>query len=185
MTDRLYYTDPYSREFDATVLSVEASGGRGRVRLDRTGFYPTSGGQPFDIGTLGGAHVVDVVDEGDGGISHVVDTGDTLQSRRACSRRHRLGAAASITCSSTQASICCRPPSIGCSACAPSAFTSASIARRSIWRARRRRPRWRPRKTRRIGSSGRTGRSPSDLRQPKRPPGCRSERNRSVKGPCA
>ena len=53
MTDRLYYTDPYSREFDATVLSVEASGGRRLVQLDRTAFYPTSGGQPYDIGTLG------------------------------------------------------------------------------------------------------------------------------------
>ena len=52
MTDRLYYTDPYNREFDATVLSVEAAGGRGRVQLDRTCFYPTSGGQPHDIGTL-------------------------------------------------------------------------------------------------------------------------------------
>lgn len=79
MTDRLYYTDPYSREFDATVLSVEASGGRGRVQLDRTGFYPTSGGQPYDIGTLGGSQVVDVVDESDGSISHVLATGGTLQ----------------------------------------------------------------------------------------------------------
>jgi alanyl-tRNA synthetase len=79
MTDRLYYTDPYSREFEATVVSVDASGGRGRVQLDRTCFYPTSGGQPYDIGTLGESHVVDVVDESDGSISHVVDTGDNLQ----------------------------------------------------------------------------------------------------------
>jgi alanyl-tRNA synthetase len=79
MTDRLYYTDPYSREFDATVLSVDASSGRGRVQLDRTCFYPTSGGQPYDIGTLGASHVIEVVDESDGSISHVVDTGDTLQ----------------------------------------------------------------------------------------------------------
>jgi alanyl-tRNA synthetase len=79
MTDRLYYTDPYSREFEATVVSVDASGGRGRLQLDRTCFYPTSGGQPYDIGTLGESHVVDVVDESDGSISHVVDTGDNLQ----------------------------------------------------------------------------------------------------------
>jgi alanyl-tRNA synthetase len=79
MTDRLYYTDPYSREFDATVLSVETAGGRRLVQLDRTAFYPTSGGQPYDIGTLGEAHVVDVVDDNDGRISHVVDTGDTPQ----------------------------------------------------------------------------------------------------------
>ena len=78
MTDRLYYTDPYSREFDATVLSVEDSNGGARVQLDRTAFYPTSGGQPYDIGTLGGGHVVDVVDESDGRISHVVDAVDIL-----------------------------------------------------------------------------------------------------------
>ena len=80
MTDRLYYTDSYSHEFDATVLSVEASDGRGRVQLDRTCFYPTSGGQPHDIGTLGGSHVVEVVDESDGSISHVVEAGDTLRT---------------------------------------------------------------------------------------------------------
>jgi alanyl-tRNA synthetase len=73
MTDRLYYTDPYSREFDATILSVDAAGDRGRVLLDRTVFYPTSGGQPYDVGTLGGARVVDVIDESDGGISHIVE----------------------------------------------------------------------------------------------------------------
>ncbi len=41
--------------------------------LDRTAFYPTSGGQPFDTGTLGSARVVDVVDEDDGRIVHVVE----------------------------------------------------------------------------------------------------------------
>ena len=48
MTDRLYYTDPYSSEFDATVAEVDLQDGRALVRLDRTAFYPTSGGQPFD-----------------------------------------------------------------------------------------------------------------------------------------
>jgi alanyl-tRNA synthetase len=63
MTDRLYYTDAYLREFDAAVVD-RAEGGR-RVYLDRTAFYPTSGGQPFDLGTLGGIRVEDVVDEED------------------------------------------------------------------------------------------------------------------------
>lgn len=36
-----------------------------RVYLDRTAFYPTSGGQPFDTGQLGGIEITDVVDEGD------------------------------------------------------------------------------------------------------------------------
>jgi alanyl-tRNA synthetase len=63
MTERLYYTDAYLTEFDATVLE-HADGGR-RIYLDRTAFYPTSGGQPFDRGWLGEAEVVDVVDEGE------------------------------------------------------------------------------------------------------------------------
>lgn len=67
MTERLYYTDAYATEFSATVLSVDGS----RVVLDRTAFYPTSGGQPFDLGVLGGAPVTDVIDE-DTGIVHVI-----------------------------------------------------------------------------------------------------------------
>jgi alanyl-tRNA synthetase len=70
MTERLYYNDCYVREFQARVLDV-ADGGR-RVFLDRTAFYPSSGGQPFDLGTLGGAAVVDVVDEEDR-VAHVLD----------------------------------------------------------------------------------------------------------------
>ena len=76
MTDRLYYTDPFSREFDATVAGVDAidsSDGRARVRLDRTCFYPTSGGQPFDTGTLGSFRVVEVVDDDQGDVVHVLD----------------------------------------------------------------------------------------------------------------
>lgn len=63
MTERLYYADSYLTGFDAAVID-RADGGR-RVYLDRTAFYPTSGGQPHDTGRLGGAEVVDVVDEGE------------------------------------------------------------------------------------------------------------------------
>jgi alanyl-tRNA synthetase len=63
MTERLYYTDCYLREFDAQVIEA-AEGGR-RVYLDRTAFYPASGGQPFDRGVLGGVEVVEVIDEGE------------------------------------------------------------------------------------------------------------------------
>jgi len=73
MTDRLYYSDPHCRKFDATILGVEGRDGRTLVRLDRSSFYPTSGGQPFDTGTLGTLRVVDVFDEDDGGIAHVVE----------------------------------------------------------------------------------------------------------------
>jgi alanyl-tRNA synthetase len=73
MTERLYYTDPYLRKFEATVRRIDAHGAQLRVVLDRTAFYPTSGGQPFDLGTLGTARIVEVVDEEDGTIVHVVD----------------------------------------------------------------------------------------------------------------
>jgi alanyl-tRNA synthetase len=73
MTDRLYYSDSSCLEFDARVVSCEVEDGRTLVVLDRTAFYPTSGGQPFDTGTLGDAHVTEVVDLEDGRIAHIVD----------------------------------------------------------------------------------------------------------------
>jgi alanyl-tRNA synthetase len=75
MTDRLYYLDPYLRAFDARVERVEPRGGLAAVTLDRTAFYPTSGGQPFDTGVLGSWRVIDVVDEEDGSIAHLVELG--------------------------------------------------------------------------------------------------------------
>ena len=63
MTERLYYTDSYGREFQARVVERSADGRT--VYLDRTLFYPSSGGQPFDLGSIAGVAVVDVVDEED------------------------------------------------------------------------------------------------------------------------
>ena len=77
MTERLYYADAYLREFDASVVRVEKRDGKTRVVLDRTAFYPTSGGQPFDLGVFqGGVQIVDVIDEDDGGVVHIVVEGD-------------------------------------------------------------------------------------------------------------
>ena len=70
MTTRLYYTDTYLTQFDATVVE-RADEGR-RIYLDQTAFYPTSGGQPHDVGTLGGVPVVDVIDEDDR-VAHVLE----------------------------------------------------------------------------------------------------------------
>ena len=70
MTERLYYHDSYRREFRARVIDSSEDGRR--VYLDHTVFYPASGGQPFDTGTLGGATVLEVVDEADR-IAHVLD----------------------------------------------------------------------------------------------------------------
>ena len=67
-TSRAYYDESYAREFRAHVTAVEGN----RVFLDQTAFYPTSGGQPHDLGRLGGAALVDVVDEGER-VAHVVE----------------------------------------------------------------------------------------------------------------
>jgi alanyl-tRNA synthetase len=72
MTTRLYYTDALLRSFEATVLACDTSGTSAEVVLDRTAFYPSSGGQPFDTGVLGGVRVTDVIDGDDGIVRHVV-----------------------------------------------------------------------------------------------------------------
>ena len=72
MTERLYYDDASMCAFDARVVRVESGDDGASVWLDRTAFYPTSGGQPFDVGTLGGASVVNVFDDDDGDVVHVV-----------------------------------------------------------------------------------------------------------------
>jgi alanyl-tRNA synthetase len=75
-TERLYYSDSHLTEFDATVVaSSEIAPGCAGVVLDRTAFYPTGGGQPHDTGTLGGARVVDCVEDEDDSVLHVVEGG--------------------------------------------------------------------------------------------------------------
>lgn len=69
---RLYYTEPFLDGFSARVVRCEPDADRARVVLDQTAFYPTSGGQPHDLGTLGDAVVLDVIDEDDE-IVHVLD----------------------------------------------------------------------------------------------------------------
>ena len=71
MTERIYYTEPSCRSFEATVTGFVERDGRPAVVLNRTAFYPTSGGQPFDTGRLGSVDVVETIDDGDD-IVHVV-----------------------------------------------------------------------------------------------------------------
>lgn len=72
-TEKLYERNPYLKEFDAQVISCEAAKGGYAVVLDRTAFYPEGGGQPCDLGVLGGARVLDVHQK-DGVIVHTADT---------------------------------------------------------------------------------------------------------------
>src|SRR5581483_3330836 len=60
-TERLYYQDSYLSAFTAQV--IDSARDPATVYLNRTAFYPTSGGQPFDTGAIAGVPVLDVVDE--------------------------------------------------------------------------------------------------------------------------
>ena len=71
-TEKLFENDPYMKTFKARVLSCEPVKNGWEVVLDRTAFYPEGGGQPCDLGTLGGARVLDVR-ERDGAVIHTVD----------------------------------------------------------------------------------------------------------------
>jgi alanyl-tRNA synthetase len=78
-TERLYYLDPYLRDFAARVIDVRAADGKLAVALDRTAFYPTGGGQPNDMGVLawpsGEARVLDVTSD-DGLVWHTLERED-------------------------------------------------------------------------------------------------------------
>ncbi len=73
MTHRLYYNDSYQKDFEAYVLEMQVQDGRFFVRLNQSAFYPTSGGQPHDLGILGERSVLDVYVVKDGEVWHEVD----------------------------------------------------------------------------------------------------------------
>ncbi len=96
-TARSYYDDCYTSLFEAELIDIRranASSDGWRVYLDRTYFYPTSGGQPHDLGWISGFPVVDVVDEGDqiahllGGASEPRFDATTLECRLDWVRRY-------------------------------------------------------------------------------------------------
>jgi len=71
-TEKLYFTDSSILQFPATIIDVQATEQGYAVQLDRTAFYPTGGGQPNDTGLIGDARVIDVFENEDGVIYHVV-----------------------------------------------------------------------------------------------------------------
>lgn len=74
MTQRLYYHDSFLYDFDARVIETLERDGRHAVVLDKTAFYPTSGGQVFDLGMIraGGKEIPisEVADDVDGRVLH-------------------------------------------------------------------------------------------------------------------
>ena len=78
MTERLYYTDSYLKEFTARVEGVSEDNDNWQVVLDKTAFYPTAGGQLFDTGQLSGESVFDCIDNGNE-IVHVLKSKPAFQ----------------------------------------------------------------------------------------------------------
>jgi alanyl-tRNA synthetase len=73
MSARAYYDDSYTHSFAARITEHTLHNGAPAVVLDQTYFYPTSGGQPHDVGSINGIPVVDVVTrEGDAAVLHVL-----------------------------------------------------------------------------------------------------------------
>lgn len=73
MTEKLYYLDPYIKEFDANVLSVTRCDGGFDIQLDRSAFFPEEGGQGADTGLIGNAKVTYVYEK-EGILHHITDT---------------------------------------------------------------------------------------------------------------
>ena len=65
MTRRLYLLDSMLSAFDATVTACEPVADGFLTELDQSAFFPNKGGQPCDVGTLGGARVLDVNEDGE------------------------------------------------------------------------------------------------------------------------
>lgn len=90
MTEKLYYSDPFLKEFTAVVQSCEQDKNGWLVTLDRTAFYPEGGGQPADFGVLGDAAVTDVREK-EGVILHRCDkaltVGETVSGKIDWERR--------------------------------------------------------------------------------------------------
>lgn len=86
MTEHLYYHDSFLCAFDAEVRDVTVVDARPAVILDRTAFYPTSGGQVFDTGWIVPVgqesvrlRVVEVAEQEDGSIRHFLESPSTIQ----------------------------------------------------------------------------------------------------------
>ncbi|MDH3891583.1 MAG: alanyl-tRNA editing protein [candidate division Zixibacteria bacterium] len=94
MTERLYYHDSGLLTFQATIVGSRDEDGRSVTVLDRSAFYPTSGGQQFDTGRLNDCDIIDVSETEDGQVRHysvqrVGEVGDEVAGLVDRDRRRR------------------------------------------------------------------------------------------------
>ncbi len=73
MTERLYYRNSSLLEFEAMVVEQGEHEGKTYTVLDKSAFYPTSGGQLHDTGTLNGIAIFDVIETDTGQVWHISD----------------------------------------------------------------------------------------------------------------
>ena len=92
MTRRLYWENPYQKNFEAKVLKVEGK----HVWLDQTCFYPESGGQAGDAGLINGQKVVDTRFDASKDVFHIMETepnfhvGDSVTGEINWERRYKI-----------------------------------------------------------------------------------------------
>ncbi|MFA5178009.1 MAG: alanyl-tRNA editing protein [Candidatus Paceibacterota bacterium] len=92
MTKRIYWENPYQTTFSAKVEKVEGK----NVWLDQTCFYPESGGQAGDTGTINGQKVIDTKFDQDKNVFHIMEnettlkTGDSVEGVIDWERRYKI-----------------------------------------------------------------------------------------------
>ncbi|GAK51600.1 alanyl-tRNA synthetase, truncated [Candidatus Moduliflexus flocculans] len=73
MTRKLFHENQYLQNFSSVIVENFEYRGVPAVVLEQTAFYPTSGGQPHDLGTLDDVPVVDVIEDEAGRIIHLLE----------------------------------------------------------------------------------------------------------------
>lgn len=71
MTDRLYYRDSALLEFEAEITATGSHEDKYYTVLDRSAFYPTSGGQLFDTGQINEIEIIDVIEDDNHDVRHI------------------------------------------------------------------------------------------------------------------
>ena len=95
-TERLYQKDVYLKEADLIVSALRVYKGRPQVACESTLFFPEGGGQPCDLGTLGGVKVLDVKEDKETGtVWHAVALGGSseVSAQEALEKAFPIGSA--------------------------------------------------------------------------------------------